>query len=209
VLQFFFLVIIRFGYRIILEEKRKIERRKSPKIPALVIGAGETARRTIRHLEEQTPYRAVAAVSKTSAGKSLDGVPVEADWKRTAERVQAIFIADPDLTDEQRKEIQELAETLKTELQDYTGYLSNLGGRVSLTSLLELMKGPVTIRTGNEEKQYAGGKEALKALTDRYEIVHLEGATIEIKKPSESAYSGYEAWAKQHKEETGEEVSFF
>ena len=209
VLQFTFLVMIRFGYRMILEEKRKIESRKSPKIPALVIGARETARRTIRHLEEHTPFRAVTAISEKSAGKSLDGVPVEADWKHAAEKVQAIFIADPDLSEEQRKEIQEFAETRKMELQDYTGYLSNLGGRVSLTALLELTQGPVMIRIGEEEKQYTSGKEALSALTDRYDIAKIEGAKIELRKPSEAAYAGYEAWAKQHKEETGEDVSFF
>ena len=134
---------------------------------------------------------------------------MEADWKDAAEKVQAIFIADPDLSEEQRKEIQEFAETRKMELQDYTGYLSNLGGRVSLTALLELTQGPVMIRIGEEEKQYTSGKEALSALTDRYDIEKIEGAKIELRKPSEAVYAGYEAWAKQHKEETGEDVSFF
>jgi len=209
ILQFFFLVIIRFGYRILLTEKKKIESRKNPTIPALVIGAGETARRTIRHLEDHTAFRVVAAVDEKSAGKSLDGIPVEKDWNEAIDKVQAVFIADPGLTEEQRKAIRSLAEEKHLELQDYTGTLSNLGGRLSLTALLELTRGPVTIRLGGEETRYASGEEALQALTGRYDVVSLEAGTIELKVPSEAAYRGYEAWAKQHKEETGEDISFF
>ena len=34
-------------------------------------------------------------------------------------------------------------------------------------------------------------------------------AKIEVVKPSSSACVGYDAWAQQHKEQTGEDVSFF
>ena len=32
---------------------------------------------------------------------------------------------------------------------------------------------------------------------------------MKVKKPASTAYVGYEAWAQQHKEQTGEDVSFF
>ena len=50
---------------------------------------------------------------------------------------------------------------------------------------------------------------SLKSLKDRYEVKSIEGAIIELEKPSYAAYIGYDAWAQQHKEPSGEDVSFF
>ena len=209
ILQFFFVVLIRFGYRLLLVEKNKIADRKTTTIPAVIIGAGETARKTIRHLEENTAFRPAVIVDEKEAGKSLDGIPVTADLNNALNKGRAVFIANPKLSDEKRAEIKQLAADKELELQDYTGYLSNLGGRVPLTAVLELTRGPVSILLDGEEKKYDSGEDALKALTGRYEVTGLEGTRIELKKPSETAYIGYEAWAREHEEKTGEEVSFF
>ncbi len=208
ILQFLFISVIRFGYRILLAERKKVAGRNSPTVPAMVIGAGETARKAIHHLED-TPFRVVVAVDEKSAGKSLDGVPVVADAAEALSRVRAVFIADSALSPEKRREIREKTEQLGIELQDYTGYLSNLGGRVPVSSLLELAVGPVTVTVDGKETTYADGAEALSSLRDRYELVAVEGMKIQLRKPSSAAYVGYEAWAQQHKEETGEDVSFF
>ena len=42
-------------------------------------------------------------------------------------------------------EIREKCEAASVEIQDYTGYLTNLGGRVPISSLLELADGKVTL----------------------------------------------------------------
>lgn len=209
ILQFFFIVLIRFGYRLLLVEKKKIADRKSATVPSVIIGAGETARKTIRHLEENTAFRPVAIVDEKEAGKSFDGIPVTIDLESALNKGRAVFIANPKLSDEKRAEIKHLAEEKGLELQDYTGYLANLGGRVPLTAVLELTRGPVSILLDGKEKKFESGEEALKELTGRYEVAGLEGTRIELKKPSETAYIGYEAWAREHKENTGEEVSFF
>ena len=209
ILQFFFIVLIRFGYRLLLVEKKKIADRKSATVPSVIIGAGETARKTIRHLEENTAFRPAVIVDEKEAGKSFDGIPVTVDLESALNKGRAVFIANPKLSDEKRAEIKRLAEEKGLELQDYTGYLSNLGGRVPLTAVLELTRGPVSILLDDEEKKFESGEEALKELTGRYEVAGLEGTRIELKKPSETAYIGYEAWAREHKEKTGEEVSFF
>ena len=94
-------------------------------------------------------------------------------------------------------------------MQDYTAALSNLGGRVPLSSLLGVVRGPVRLRLEEQEKEYPSGEEALKALKGQFEVEAVEGATVFLRKPAAGAYAGYEAWAKQHKEETGEDVSFF
>ena len=207
--QFVLVALIRFGYRIVLVEKKNIASRRTPAVPSLVIGAGETGRRAIKHLEDTTAFRPVAVVDPKSAGKALDGVPVVAELDAALGGVQAVFIADPSLTREQREAIRALTEEKGIDLQDYTGYLSNLGGRVPLSSLLELADGPVTVAIEGREQTFESGDAALKALNGRYDIARVRNLKLDLKQPNAQAYVGYEAWAKQHQEETGEEVSFF
>ena len=208
ILQFLFISLIRFGYRILLVEKKKVADRKTPSVPSVVIGAGETARKAIHHLED-TPFRATVVVDEKSAGKTLDGINIISDLNTALPGVKAAFIADPNLTAEARKEIKEKCDAAGIELQDYTGYLSNLGGRIPVSSLLELVKGPVTLIIDGKEETYNSGEAALNSLQNRYEIKAIEGAKIELAKSSSAAYIGYDAWAQQHKEQTGEDVSFF
>ena len=208
ILQFLFVSLIRFGYRILLVEKKKVSARNIPTVPTMIIGAGETARKAIRHLED-TPFRATVVVDEKSAGKSLDGINVVSDFGATLSGVRAVFIADPGLGAEKRKEIKEACDSAGIELQDYTGYLANLGGRVPTSSLLELVSGSVTLIVDGKESKFSSGEEALKSLKDRYDVKSIRDAKIELVKPSSSAYVGYDAWAQQHKEQTGEDVSFF
>lgn len=208
IFQFLFVSLIRFGYRILLVEKKKVAGRSTPTVPSMVIGAGETARKAIHHLED-TPFRATVVVDEKSAGKTMDGVEIKADFEAALSAVRAVFIADPNLSTEKRKEIKEKCDEAGIELQDYTGYLSNLGGRIPTASLLELVKGPVTLIADGKEKEFESGEEAVRSLKARYDIKSISGAKIELVKPSSSAYVGYEAWAQQHKEQTGEDVSFF
>ena len=207
-LQFVFVSLIRFGYRILLVEKKKAASRKTPAVPTMVIGAGETARKAINHLED-TPFRAAVVVDEKSAGKTINGIPIQADFDKALASVRAVFIADPNLTAEKRNEIREKCEAASVEIQDYTGYLTNLGGRVPVSSLLELADGKVTLIIDGKETEYESGEEAIRSIKDRYDIKRVEGMRIELVKPSSNAYVGYEAWAEQHKEQTGEDVSFF
>ena len=79
-----------------------------------------------------------------------------------------------------------------------------------VASLLEMVRGPVTIITdAGEEKEYPDGEEALKALQEQVEVEEIRGAKIFLRKPSSRPYAGYDAWAQQHEKDTGEEVSFF
>lgn len=208
ILQFLFISVIRFGYRILLVEKKKVAGRKAPAVPSMIIGAGETARKAIHALED-TPFRAAVVVDARSAGKTLDGIPVVADFAEALPGVRAVFIADNNLTAEQRKEIKEKTEEAGIELQDYTGYLSNLSGTVPVSSLLTLAEGPVTLVIDGQQTEYASGEEALRSLRDRYDVAAVQSPAITLRRPSSAAYVGYEAWAQQHKEQTGEDVSFF
>ena len=75
--------------------------------------------------------------------------------------------------------------------------------------MLELADGKVTLIIDGKITEYESGEEAIRSIKDRYDIKRVEGMRIELVKPSSNAYVGYEAWAEQHKEQTGEDVSFF
>lgn len=208
ILQFLFISLIRFSYRILLVEKKKVNNRKTPTVPSMVIGAGETARKVIHNLED-TPFRATVIIDEKSAGKTLDGIPIKAGFVENLSAVRAVFIADSSLPSDKRKEIKDACEKAEIELQDYTGYLSNLGGRIPVSSLLELMKNKVILVIDGKDQEYENGEEALKSLKDRYDIRSISDAKVELIKPSSTAYVGYDAWVQQHKEQTGEDISFF
>ena len=208
VFQFLFVSLIRFGYRILLVEKKKVTARNIPAVPAMIIGAGETARKAIHFLED-TPFRATLVVDEKSAGKALDGITIISNAEQGYAQVRAVFIAEPGISTEQRKAIQEACDERGLELQDYTGYLSNLAGKVPVTSLLEVISGPVELEIDGKPQKYASGSDALENLKDRFEVKSIEATKIVLTRPSTAAYIGYEAWAKQYKEETGEDISFF
>ena len=208
VMQFLFITLIRFGYRILLVEKKKVAARNTPSVPAMIIGAGETARKAIHHLED-TPFRATVVVDEKSAGKTLDGIPIIPAAEQGYAQVRAVFIAEPGLNSEKRKAIRAACEEKGLELQDYTGYLSNLAGKVPVTSLLEVIPGPVELEIDGKIRKYTSGHEALENLKDRFEVKSVEATKIVLMHPNTAAYIGYEAWAQQYKEETGEDISFF
>lgn len=206
-LQFLFVVTIRFGYRILMVEKHKLSNRSKAAVPTTVIGSGETVRRAV-HYMEGTPFRVMAIVDPKAAGKMLDGIPVVAEMDLKATR--AVFIADSEISAEEKKAIRRQCEEAEIEFQDYTGFFKNQGGRVPVTSVLELVQGPVTLVIDGKEQMFASGEAAIASLTERYDIRSIEDAKITLDKPSNSsAYAGYEAWQEEHKEKTGEDISFF
>ena len=168
ILQFVFIVIIRFCYRALMVEKKKLRSRGLTKINTIVIGSGEDGRRVVKNLEETDSYRPVAVVGPGTG--TMDGVPIvtleQADWKD----IGAVFIADPFLLSSTRDEIKKQADEAGAELHDYTGYFSNLGGKLSVTELLAVIHSPLILSIDGIDKEYQDGTEALTALTDKYEI---------------------------------------
>ena len=205
VLQFFLVTLIRFAYRLFLVEKTKLKRVE--KVPALVVGSGDLGRKVIRHLEENTPYRAVAILSSSSSGRSLDGIPVLPldSIKEEIERrgVRAVFIADKELSEGDREKVKAAAGD--REITDFTGALSNNSGYLPVSTLLSLSAGPVVLVVDGKEKRFESGREALESLKDRYAVKSISGATIELEK-SEDWTAGF---AADYKAVTGEDVSFF
>ncbi len=217
--QFVLIVIIRFAYRFVLVEQKKLATRKLPAVNVMVVGAGDTALKAIHQLEDSV-YRPACIIDSRSAtnGKALDGIPVLGGTGRIEQAigqyaVSAVLIADPTLSSEDREEIKRICDRLGLDLQDHTGLLVNLTGRLPLTALLEAVIGPVSIRVDGQTTHYDSGMDALVTFNDRYTVTAIcaEGGyvRIDLKAGRSEAYAGYEAWLQKHKEETGEDVSYF
>lgn len=145
-IQFVFITFIRFGYRIILVEKRKLASRKNPGTNALIIGAGEVGRNTIRQMEENGAFRPVCILDTKSDvfGRTLDGVPVVGGVDRLENVVsqygiKTVFIADPLLQPNMKDKISALCKEKSLDLQDY-GYSFYLSGNESLEENREVVE---------------------------------------------------------------------
>lgn len=171
-LQFAFVVSIRFGYRVLLVEKRKIGNRNVQRIEAVVVGVGENGRRVVKSLEESDVYRPVAVVGK-GAG-TMDGLPIISIAEMPTDKV--IFIADPLLSAIDREKIK----ATYAEVHEYTGFFSNLGGRLSLTELLAVIHTPLTVVIDRKDKPFSSGEDAIRNLTEKYSVDEVGGTDIRI-----------------------------
>lgn len=176
-LQLLFIVIIRFSYRILLVEKKRL--RRGERIKCVVIGSGENGRRVVKHLEEEGTFEPVAVVGSGSG--SMDGIPIislpSVDW----DTINSVFIADPLLPSSTRQEIKEQADRVGADVQDYTGFFSNLGGRLSLTELLSTIHGPFSVVIDGMSREYDSGAAALEELNEKYVVKEIEGQTMKLK----------------------------
>lgn len=132
-LQFVLIATIRFGYRFLLIEKKKLESRKKSGIATMVIGAGEAGRFMIKYLEDSTAFRptCVVDVKKASYGMMMDGIPVCGGVAGVEQAVEAygikcVFLAEPLLQPEIKEQISRICAERNIELQDlgYSFYMN-------------------------------------------------------------------------------------
>ena len=148
ILQFLFITLIRFGYRIWLVEKKKIASRKKQGAPSMVIGAGEAARRVIRDLDDSDAFSPVCVLDSKGGvyGKMMDGIPVYGGIDRLTNAINQygiknIFIADPLLQPKLKSEIEKICKEKDIDLQDY-GYSIYLSGNEELAETREVVAEP-------------------------------------------------------------------
>ena len=149
ILQFLFVTLIRFGYRIWLVEKKKILNSKKQGTPSMVIGAGEAARRVVRDLEDSDTFQPVCVLDSKGGtyGKMMDGIPVYGGVDRLLNTIgqysiKNIFIADPLLQPEIKDQIEKICKDKEINLQDY-GYSIYLSGNGELEETHEVVAEPV------------------------------------------------------------------
>ena len=205
IFQFILTFIIRFSHKFIHQERESIAKKRLKNVPAMVIGSDDLGMKVVRHLEDSTMFRAVSIIGD-DAGRMLDGIPV-IPLDKIKEEIQkkdikAIFIADKNLNKEEREIIQHAAEGL--EINDFTGYMSNLHGFLPLTNLLDVVEVPITVQIGDEIQSFQSSEECLSELRGEYDVVKVQATRIILKKHEQD-----DSWMKVYQDQTGQDISYF
>ncbi len=140
-LQFTFITIIRFAYRIVIVERRRISKKEAD---ALVVGGGEECHYIVRLLNNGLTYRPVCVVDKNSIGRMMDGLPVYETLSDAIERhdIDCVFIADLDMSMEEKESIHMICGQRNIPLRDYTSFFTYTGENDSFYDLREVIQGP-------------------------------------------------------------------
>ena len=131
-LQFFFISLIRFAYRLVVMERGKLKGKPNAK-NAVVIGAGDVGRLVLKQVEGSPAFRPIAVVDITGEmiGKMFDGVPVYGveDVEKVIDEhdIRALFIGEAEMDSALRNQMKAIAEKRNISFTDNTGYLTYTG----------------------------------------------------------------------------------
>ena len=209
VVQLVLLLVIRYAHRLLDVQRLRIAGRNVPSQKLMIVGGDVTAKKVLKHLENEAALQPVVVVDDKSREKSLYGLPVVSDVREAIDRfeVNGVLIADPLLGEARRGELARICEEKGIELYDYTGFLKNQSGVIPLTDLARLIDGPVAVRVG--EKTYDSVEKAMQAMNGRYRVESISGSDLTVSVKPDTGGASMEEWAKKYKQETGEDVSFF
>ena len=173
ILQFFFMVGIRFSYRFVLllrnerahaEEKNRV----------MVIGAGNAGQAILRDIrrtgEVHDKVCCVIDDNPNKWGRFIEGVPVVGGRDSIFEnvekfKIQKIYLAIPSATAEQRREILEICKETNCELKNLPGMYQFMLGDVTVSNMKKVSVEDLL------------GREPIKANLD--EVFHyIKGKTI-------------------------------
>ena len=159
ILQFFLLGSIRLGYRIVSMERMKFIRHISPAENSMIVGHGNNAKRIMEYLESDREhiFRLVCIIDDETemSGFSMNGIPVvggpdRLEYAIEKYKVRNVFIANPLLNNEVRKQLESVCEERNIILQDFAGYLV-YNNRSD--ALLQIVKAPATLSVGGVDKR--------------------------------------------------------
>ena len=159
ILQFIFLCGIRLGYRIIRMEKAKIIRHTSPAENAMIVGHGGNVKRVMEYLENDKEHNLLPVCivddQNDLSGFSMNGVPIiggpeKIEYGIEKYKVRNVFIANPLLDNEIRRQLEEVCQERYLNLRDYAGYLMYLDNN---EQLLDIVKAPTTLNVEGANKR--------------------------------------------------------
>ena len=122
--QFVLISFIRFAYRIIVVERRKLS---SKQADALIIGGGEEARSVHKILDSGITYRPVVFVDHSRKSRIMDGLPVYTTIEEAIKNQpdsSCAFITDMSLTAEDKEKIRTTCKQNNIEVKDYTNFFA-------------------------------------------------------------------------------------
>lgn len=176
-IQLFLTAIIRFFFRIISEEKKKLGKKGS--INVMIVGIGETGRIVRRQIESDSNNAmkpvCIFTHRESEAGADLDGLPVLSNLSKLKEhiqkyRVDRVILADSIMSMEIREKIKTVCQEIKIEVQDFSGYLRNDNNGVSFQRLMECVSGEVTVLCDGKLHTYDNGEQAIMTLVGKHDV---------------------------------------
>lgn len=220
-LQLAFTVVSRFAYRIyIVERSRFSGANKTERINTMVIGAGEIAKTVICEMNQDMVAKPVCILNHQSSdfGYLLDGLPVINGIDKLEDTikkfdVKLVVVASPAMPYEMRQSLRERCIASEVTIQDYTGFLQTVRGGISLRDLAECYNGKIDIIINGSKSHYddletalmnVGGKFAIKSMVPENGTLTVELGDSNLMPNDLSA-----EWVQTHKQETGEDISFF
>lgn len=225
VVQFTLTTIIRFAPRIILVESERaktMNRKDDAAVNVMVVGVGETSHVVLRQMERNPEgvARPVCLVDFRSndSGDVMQGVPVIGGVDKIDEAVKkynigCVILADTTMPDSIRKQVREICAKQEVEVREFTGYLQESSGSMTLRTLLSYTKGEVEVVLEGEHHVFANGEQAALAMTGKYLIKSVAAKesrlVVELQKDILVPNDLKEDWVRSYEKESGEDISFF
>lgn len=219
-IQFVLIFASRFSYRLFAIEFSRYAQGKNAAVKVMIVGAGETARMLLRQLESDVHNVAqpvcVLDYRNLETGRLFNGLPVVGGLEGLEAAsakygVKSVILADSLMPQETREQLLARCAKLGLAVQDFALY--SAGGGNPLRSILARVNGPLTIRLDGVARDYDNAEQALAALPGRYSVRAVSAASdrvlIDIERDSAALSNADEAWARDYKKTTGEDVSFF
>lgn len=218
--QLLILTFSRLSYRIWEVETTKL-RRKGASLNVMIVGVGETGRILRKQIESDPSNVARPVCVFEPRGNNIgtiDGLPVLNDLSKMKEaiaryKVRCVILADSILPPETRQQIKDICKEVDVEVQDFSGYLQNDNGTMTLKRLMEYTSGPVVVVVDGKESAFENGEKAAMAMTGKYAVRRISAKrdqlVVEVASYPIVLNNVNEKWVREFEKETGEKISFF
>lgn len=144
VFQFIFMIFIRFSYRFVLLERRRLNGNNRAKRRAMIIGAGSAGTLLIQDIShaEESDIRVCCIIddNPNKQGRYIDGVPIVGgrdDILLNADKykIETILIAIPSASASDKREIVNICKETGCELKILPGMYQFVSGSISIKSM--------------------------------------------------------------------------
>ncbi|MBR3431624.1 MAG: hypothetical protein IKG87_16150 [Clostridia bacterium] len=177
VIQLGLTTLIRFGYRLLQEERRRSARKHAANV--MIVGIGDTGRMVRRQIENDdeggSNVVCFFAWQKRNEGQLINGAPVVSDEKKLKDhisryKVDRVILADPLMPGDIRDEFRNVCQEKGVEIHDYSRLIRYDAGGLSFRRLMRATVGEVSVLQDGKTTHYESGEAALRAFPESQEV---------------------------------------
>lgn len=145
VLQFLFILVARFSYRLLLLLRERGSDKKNKTARVMLIGAGDAGQSLVREMKRSMTDQVVCIIddNPNKWNRYIDGIPIVGgrnDILFAADKYQVdkIYVAIPTATAEQRRDILDICKETDCELKNLPGMMQLVRGEVSVSNMRDV-----------------------------------------------------------------------